>query len=297
MQVSPHFQSLVERDLDANYSLFDKFYYTLENMVAADPSVRFYILGALSGLFCLMLTLAWMGAINSDRQEDLADTATFGGALFMAIQVFVTGGYDSTILHVDERLIFLLMVASGVLILSVLIGLITDALTTYMDELTAGTSKVVEDGHTLILGWNEATTRVVCQVAFLRRVFLVQNDTFDRRWFLPGLRARVLPSTPFAASRIVLMNNTIGKEAMEAMLHKAFAERGISPKYTLIGRDVICRKGDPCNNHDLVRMAAYKATSVLIMMTDEDREEFDHSQVKERMIVNSWSYFLVAEAI
>ena len=33
------------------------------------------------------------------------------------------------------------------------------------------------------IGWNEATVRVVCQLAFLRRTFLVQNETWERTLF------------------------------------------------------------------------------------------------------------------
>ena len=41
--------------------------------------------------------------------------------------------------------------------------------------------------------------------------------------------------------------------------------------------------GDPCNSHDLVRVAAHKATSVVIMMTDVDAAEAD----EEGAIINS----------
>ena len=150
LQKSPHFASLAERDLDATISTWDRYYYKLENSIAADPNVRFYILGALSGVLCFSLTIVWL-CITDPRDSDREGTTTFGGASFMAVQVFVTGGYDASIVHTDERIIFMCMLWTGVLIFSILIGLITDALTTYMQSLTAGSTKVVENGHTLIL--------------------------------------------------------------------------------------------------------------------------------------------------
>jgi hypothetical protein len=57
-------------------------------------------------------------------------------------------------------------------------------------------------GHTLVLGWNESTPRLICQMAFLRRAWKIQNETWRRR-ACPWLR--VPPSTPVAASRIVVM--------------------------------------------------------------------------------------------
>jgi hypothetical protein len=133
-----------------------------------------------------------------------------------------------------------MMIAVGVTLISILIGLITDTVNAYMEELSAGSSKVMEDGHTLILGWNQATTRVTCQIAFLRRVFQVQNQTLERRIF-PW--KRVLPSSPVAAAPVVLMNDTMDKNDMETIIGAAFAARSIDPKMTKLGRDIIFRKG------------------------------------------------------
>ena len=39
--------------------------------------------------------------------------------------------------------------------IAVLIGIVTDTVSATMEQLTAGKSKVVEENHTLVLGWNE----------------------------------------------------------------------------------------------------------------------------------------------
>ena len=101
---------------------------------------------------------------------------------------------------------------AGVLVVSVLIGLITDSVNGYMEGLTEGSSKVVESEHTLILGWNEATPRVLCQIAFLRRTWQLLNERWDRRLF-PWLR--VPPSTPVAAAPVVVLWDWLPKEEME----------------------------------------------------------------------------------
>ena len=230
--------------------------------------MRFYILFLAAGGAMAVLALLWHLTVEPDGAH--TDTADFWGAVFMTFQVLVTGGYDSSILHVDERIVFFLMIAVGVSIVSILIGLISDTVGAYMEDLSSGTSKVVETGHTLILGWNQATTRVVCQIAFLRRVFLMQNETWERKIFW---WKRALPSSPVAASTVVLMNATMEKTDMETIIGAAFAERSISPKRTKIGRDVVFRKGDPTLSHDLVRVGAHRATSVIVMMNDVDAAE------------------------
>ena len=157
--------------------------------------------------------MLWSAITSPDGEHEA--TSDVWGAIFMCFQVLVTGGYDSSIRHIDERCVFFLMIAAGVSIVSILIGLISDTVASFMEDLTSGTSKVVESNHTLILGWNEATTRVICQIAFLRRVFLVQNETWARTLF-PSLR--VLPSSPVACRPVVVMNETMAKEDMEALI-------------------------------------------------------------------------------
>eukprot|EP00614_Pseudopedinella_elastica_P015233 CAMPEP_0172584816 /NCGR_PEP_ID=MMETSP1068-20121228/4394_1 /TAXON_ID=35684 /ORGANISM="Pseudopedinella elastica, Strain CCMP716" /LENGTH=802 /DNA_ID=CAMNT_0013379117 /DNA_START=74 /DNA_END=2482 /DNA_ORIENTATION=- len=262
---SPHFALLAARDLDAGDSVTDSLAYKLENSIAADPNVRFYILFALAAGAMVVLSYLW--SLFSDPEWDTHD---FTSAVFMTFQVLITGGYEDSFQDPATRLLFFCMIATGVTIVSILIGLITDTVNSYMEELSSGTSKVIEDGHTLVLGWNEATTRVVCQIAFLRRVFLMQNETWERKvmWW-----RRVLPSSPVAARPVVIMNQTMEKTDMEAIIGSAFSARNINPKRTKIGRDVIFRKGDPSNNHDLVRVRAHKATSVLVMMNSVDFEE------------------------
>ena len=60
------------------------------------------------------------------------------------------------------------------------------------------------------------------------------------------------------------------------------AERGINPKRTRVGWDVVCRVGDPCSVHDLVRANAHEATSIITMMTKDDliEDELSGGKIK-----------------
>ena len=140
-----------------------------------------------------------------------------------------------------------------------------------MESIAQGESKVCSEGHTLILGWNESTVRLVCQIAFLRRAWRIQNETFARSWLRIG---RVPPSSPVARAPVVIMTDKMTKEQMEQILGDAMAERGISPKRTRLGWDIVCRVGNPGRTHDLVVVNAHRATSVVIMMTEEDEKAF-----------------------
>ena len=60
----------------------------------------------------------------------------------------------------------------GVVIFSALIAFITTALDQKISELKKGHSKVVEDGHTLILGWNERVVEIL-------RELIIANESED----------------------------------------------------------------------------------------------------------------------
>ena len=63
---------------------------------------------------------------------------------------------------------------------------------------------------------------------------------------------------------VVILWDGKSKEDMESITSSAFAERGILPHRTKVGRDIIFRRGDPCCAHDLVRVAAHKAMSIMV---------------------------------
>ena len=104
----------------------------------------------------------------------------------------------------------------------------------------------------------------------------IQNERWDRKYFPWN---RVPPSSPVAKYPIVVMSNNgeMTKADMDEQLGNALAERGISPKRTKIGWDVVCRVGDPTSVHDLVRVNAKAAKSIMLMMTDQDEFEFEES--------------------
>ncbi len=62
---------------------------------------------------------------------------------------------------------------TGVVLLSMLIGFITTALATKMDDLRKGHSRVVEDDHTLILGWNDQ------RIVEIIRELIMANESED----------------------------------------------------------------------------------------------------------------------
>lgn len=57
------------------------------------------------------------------------------------------------------------------------------------------------------------------------------------------------------------------------LANAAFAATGVRQGRTKVGRDVVFRMGSPTLVHDLVRVGAHRATSILVMMTAQDEAE------------------------
>lgn len=112
---------------------------------------------------------------------------------YFIVQLLITGGYDNGLQKLDQRVCFYFIVGAGVVLISTLIGLISDSVKVHMEGLSEGTTKVIERNHTVILGWNQSTIRVLVQIAHLRRVYYKQNSSWKCFCF-PWLK--VSPSSP-----------------------------------------------------------------------------------------------------
>jgi|AntRauTorckE5430_2_1112549.scaffolds.fasta_scaffold251616_1 hypothetical protein len=66
----------------------------------------------------------------------------------------------------------LILIVQPLAFLVVLVGIITDSVTSVMMSIEDGRTRVAESNHTLILGWNEATLRTIVQVCWSFYTFL-----------------------------------------------------------------------------------------------------------------------------
>lgn len=93
---SPHFANLQTRDGDASSNFSDWIAYKIENAVAADSNVRFYILFGISGFFCVVLAACW-NAIT--KEEHFPETHDFWSAgTYIYIYMY---GFCSILYHIS----------------------------------------------------------------------------------------------------------------------------------------------------------------------------------------------------
>jgi Castor and Pollux, part of voltage-gated ion channel/Calcium-activated potassium channel slowpoke-like RCK domain len=134
---------------------------------------------------------------------------------------------------------------AGIVMLSALIAFITTALDQKIYELKRGRSKVIEEGHTLILGWNEQRI-----VEVLRELVLANESESD-------------------ACVVVLADKD--KEEMDDVIR-------LRMKDTMTTR-IVTRSGDvsALTNLDMVSLEACKSVVILANCEDTDHDELKAS--------------------
>ena len=279
-------------NLSSINTMSDWIFYNIENQIASDGNFTFALIALLFGFFFVLYAILWyiLGQIksdnfNNDDENRIYGTESLNDAFYFALQMLSAGGYDPEMPEENGfRALFFLMILTGLVVFAILVGFITDAVTGYMEALKDGTTKVLEENHTLILGWNEATARCVVQMSFLRRQYQMLNEAYYpflkiSKIFLPLLGPFLeRPSTTIAANNIIILCNNRTKDEVHHMLHNILDERGISNKRTRVGNNIVCRYGDPTNINDLIRVGAHRAAAILVQVTEDDIVEEDNSE-------------------
>ncbi len=150
--------------------------YQNECYVSSHPNARFVFLLVHVILLLFVLAAIWDGVADSGGDgddENLSDDRNrirgINDAIFMVFLVLTTGDFRGDIggkgNAAGERFVYVLMIVTGLVVIAVLIGFVTDTVTRAFQKIVAGRTRVVEDKHTLILGWNDSTVRFVTQVS------------------------------------------------------------------------------------------------------------------------------------
>ncbi len=199
--------------------------YRFDNAMARGPMV---VIGYLGLLFLAVIVVA-------------AVIATVAG--LWTGDNFVEAFWQSVLRTVDPgaaddhgwptRLFGLAVTVTGILLGGALIGLLANGVDQKVDELRLGRSRVLESGHTMILGWSSRVPPIISEL-------VVANESQKR------------------ASIVVLARED--KSVVEDAIRAAVPE--------LRTTRVVCRSGNPSDPDDLERAAIAGARSVIVVRDD-----------------------------
>jgi voltage-gated potassium channel Kch len=169
-------------------------------------------------------------------------------SIFESVWVNLTHVLDPGVLgnHEDNwpfRIFMMVTTFVGLVIISTLIGLISNGILEKMDELRKGRSFVIEEGHVLILGWSSKIFTIISELC-------IANENQKRG--------------------VIVILADMDKVEMEDEIRDKVGSTG--------NTEVICRTGNPIDVHDLYIANPFDTKSIIIL--DKDNENSDSQIIK-----------------
>jgi voltage-gated potassium channel Kch len=203
------------------------------------------VIGYLAVLtFALVIGAAFVLAITGTAINEQKNPS-FGEAFWQSLLRILDPGTFSGDSGWFLRIVMLIVTLIGISIAAVLIGLIASGIEQRIDALRRGRSKVLESGHTLILGWSPRIHTVVEELC-------VANENQRKP--------------------VIVVLATEDKEGMEDELAARVA--------SFHNTKIVCRTGDPATLHDLRIASAPDARSIIVLGQGEIAGDADADVVK-----------------
>ena len=205
-------------------SFTDRVRYQVDRFLSWSPVARFM------GLFGLSFLLVVGSAVLVHAVAPAEDALDFGDSLWWALthvaDTGTMGGDKGTLV----RAAGIVATLCGIGVVAVLIGLVSTAMGAKLDDLRQGKSPVIDERHTLILGWGE-------------KVFAILREL------------REANANQKQASIVIL--STEDKEVVETAVRERMGDMGTTR--------VVVRQGSPSAVHDLRKVGAGRARSIIIL--------------------------------
>lgn len=219
----------------------DKIRYQVDRFLSWSPAARFL------GLFALSFLLISLNAVIVKFLMPVGeDGETFG--IFQGYWWATTRVFDAGTMGDDDSkgavvaLLAIFTTLCGVGVVALLIGLMSSTIGDKLDDLRKGKSPVIDDRHTLILGYGE-------------KIF-------------PILRELREANSNQAHASIVILSNT-DKEEVENTVRERMGN--------MLTTRVVVRQGSPYSPHDLRKVGAGRARSIIVLAADTDEDPDDSS--------------------
>jgi voltage-gated potassium channel Kch len=215
-----------------NPSFSERFRYWFDNWMSKGTIALMALLGLATVALVLVvggitvLVVALLPDKYNQLSEDFTPWDIFWGGLMRTLDPGTMGGDQGWLF----RILMLVITIGGLIIVASLIGIISGAFDSKVEELRKGRSKVLESDHTLILGWSTKVFPII--------------------------------------SEIVIANESRGKSVIVVLADKDKVEMEdeIKAEVGPTGKTrIICRTGDPMNLTDLDISNPNLARSIILI--------------------------------
>ncbi|RJP52120.1 MAG: potassium transporter TrkA [Anaerolineaceae bacterium] len=217
------------------YSFRQRFGYWFDNLMSRGASA---LIGGLALLTLGIIVLAALFITIGGRllAPEGTDTPNFIEAAWLSLMRTLDAGTMGSDAGWGFRLIMLLVTIGGIFIVSTLIGVLSSGLESQIDRLRKGRSLVLENDHTVILGWTPQVFTIISEL-------VIANE--NRK-----------------SGAVIVVMADHDKVEME----DAIRERVPATKNTR----VICRSGSPIDLGDIEIVSPHTARSIIILPEGDD---------------------------
>ncbi len=206
----------------------DRLRYAMDNAFSKGPSALIGWLGLLSALVILIASfVVWLLGMDPDTP--------FVQLLWMNLmRTMDSGTVAGDVGSWPYLLTMLLVTFGGIFVLSTLIGILTTGIEARLGDLRKGRSRVIEQNHTVILGWSEQIFPILSE--------LIVANANQRHSCL-----------------VILAPND--KIEMEDEIRSKIGNSGRTR--------IVCRTGSPIEMADLAIASLHTARSIIILAPDD----------------------------
>jgi voltage-gated potassium channel Kch len=201
--------------------------YQFDNLMSRGTPAMISVLFLLSLIVVLAagLVLAITG-FSQDTEQPLL----LGEAVWESLMRTLDPGTMGSDTGSGFRFVMLFVTLGGIFIVSALIGVLNNAIEGQMQRLRKGRSRVLESGHTVVLGWSP-------QIFTILNELMIANENQPR-------------------ARIVVLAEK-DKVEMEEEIGERIEQRGKTR--------IICRSGNPIDPNDLEIASPHTAKSIIVL--------------------------------
>ncbi|KAK4253438.1 hypothetical protein QN277_010742 [Acacia crassicarpa] len=223
-------KSRVSENTSEEVSLNKRLAYRVDVFLSVHPYAKPLVLLVATLLLIFLGGLALFGVTT----EDLAH------CLWLSWTYVADSGNHASSEGIGPRLVAVSISFGGMLIFAMMLGLVSDTISEKFDSLRKGKSEVVEQNHTLILGWSDKLGSLLNQLS-------IANESLG-------------------GGTVVVMAER-DKEEMELDIAKM--------EFDFKGTSVICRSGSPLILADLKKVSVSKARAIIVLAEDGNADQSD----------------------
>lgn len=150
-----------EKTMKKNFTVKEKLKYDFDNILSKGTSAIIGLLAVASAAMIVIFSAIYtFGGIAEEGGEPMPFIQAIWHSLMRAFDAGNVGGDNGW----SFRIVGLFITLGGIFIMSSLIGVLTAGLENQLEQLRKGRSKVIETGHTLILGWSPKIFHIISEL-------------------------------------------------------------------------------------------------------------------------------------